>query len=292
MDSELPLVAILVLNWNGLNDTLACLDSLKQLEYPNSRVMVIDNGSTDGSPDEIQRRYPDMLVMRLAENVGFAAGLNPGIALAVDSGADQVMILNNDTIVASTALGFLVSTLKEHPSAGVSVPKITYYESPDLIWSAGAKWTRLPPRVKIIGFRRNDGLRYSVPKDLDYATGCAFLVSREAIESVGLLDEAYFMYQEDYDYFRRVREQGYTVRYEPRAVVRHKVSQGLGENSPRKWYLWSKSLVRFYRRYATVFELAVFALWVLVRESLRGNFRALPRFFQGLRDGLRSSEQN
>src|SRR5262249_3506361 len=130
-------VAIVLLNWNGTEDTLACLRSLGQLEYGNATVTVVDNGSTDGAPERIRARFPGVGLIENGRNLGFAGGNNVAIPPSVDAGADYVLLLNNDTEVAPDMLSRLIDVAERDPSVGIVGPKILYYDLPDTIWSAG-----------------------------------------------------------------------------------------------------------------------------------------------------------
>lgn len=284
-----PLVGVVILNWNRPLDTIACLESLASITYPNHHIIVVDNGSTDGSPERIREAVPDVELLTSSQNLGFAAGANMGIDRALALGAEHVLLLNNDTVVAPESLGLLVKTIEKDPTIGISVPKIYCYDHPTRIWAAGSQWQPFPPRVTMIGLGREDHPRYNESYDLEYATGCALLVHRRVFEVTGAFDAVYFMYQEDYDFCHRVRQAGFRIAYVPQAKVWHKASQGLGENSPRKWYLWSKSSVIFYRRHFSRLTLAGFLSWVIVREVLKGNFSFRRSFLRGVRDGLRTS---
>jgi hypothetical protein len=143
--------------------------------------------------------------------------------------------------------------------------------------------------VTIIGFGQKDGPAYDVQREVDFATGCAMLVKREVFERVGLFDPAFFMYHEDYDFSARVRRGGYRIVYVPQAVVWHKVSASTGEESPLKWYYLGKYIAPFYFKHCRLprLSLALFALWVLARETVKGNARHLGAYVRGLRDGWR-----
>lgn len=287
-----PLVSIVVLNWNGLQDTVDCLASLDRITYPNLDWWVVDNGSSDGSSEAIQSQFPTVRLIRNSRNLGFAGGINVGIRAALDNGAAYVFLLNNDTIVAPDVVDRLLDGMCVDSQIGVVVPKIVYHRAPERIWSAGARWATLPPRVKLIGYgKSSDDRHYCEPYFLHYATGCALLVNGRTFARVGLFDECFFMYQEDYDFARRVCKAGLRVYYEPRAIVYHKVSQGLGENSARKWYHWSRSSVLFYRKHFPTIYLVWFALWTVAREVAKANWGILPAFARGFCDGLTSWER-
>lgn len=282
------LVGVVILNWNRPKDTMECVRSVSTSEYKNHRIIVVDNGSTDGSPEEIQKTSLEIELLTNAENQGFAAGVNVGIRRALQLGAEYVLILNNDALVAPKCLEELVLAAKADSMIGICVPKILHYYQPTRIWSAGAQWTRLPPRVKMRGFDKEDGLDYANMCDLDYATGCALLVRSHVFRVVGTFDPAYFMYQEDYDFCHRVRQDGFRIVYVPRATVWHKVSQSLGENSYTKRYLWSRSTVLFYNKHFSLFKLVGFIGWVGLREALKLNMSFFRPFVHGIYDGMRA----
>jgi len=283
-----PFVGIVILNWNRAPDTIACLESLASVIYGHYHTIVVDNGSTDGSPERIREAVPDVELLEVAQNLGFAAGVNIGIARALELGAQYVLVLNNDVVVASDFLGLLVKASEEDSTIGISVPKIYYYDHPTRIWSAGARWRAFPPSVTMIALDREDHPRHSEPRDLDYATGCALLVHHRVFEAAGAFDPAYFMYQEDYDFCHRVRQAGFRIRYVPGAKVWHRVSRGLGENSRQKWYLWSRSAAIFYAKHFSGPALACFLGWVVIREIVKGNFSSLPPLLRGAYDGIRA----
>jgi GT2 family glycosyltransferase len=249
---------------------------------------VVDNGSVDGTAEAIRAGFPDVALIINDVNIGVPAADNQGFEYFLQRGADYVLILNNDTVVDRRFLSELVRVAKSSSGIGMTVPKIYYYGQNNLLWSAGAEWRRFPPRVVIIGFGKQDGPTYSVQRELDYATGCATLVSRQALEKVGLLDAVYFMYQEDYDYSERLREANYRIVYVPTAIMWHKVSTSVGEGSSEKWFRWSRSLVRYYRRHGRLWGLsfAVFFTWVLLREIAKGNLKAIGPHIRGLLAGL------
>jgi GT2 family glycosyltransferase len=275
---------IVIVNWCSPGDTIDCVHSLLQANIPINHVLVIDNGSTDDSTDRISKAFPGIDIQRLIANQGFAGGYNFGIELALQSGADKILILNNDTIVGPDMVQILMVSKWD-----VCVPKIYYYDNPGVIWSAGAQWRRFPPMVIMRGYQKRDNSRYDRAIELNYATACALLVRREIFEQVGMFDPQYESYFEDYDFMYRVHETGFRIGYVPEAKVWHKVSQSLGENSPQRlWYLGRNSIL-FYRkdkRFSS-WALYCFLLWVAIREILKLNFRQLFYFWRGILDGFK-----
>jgi GT2 family glycosyltransferase len=284
-----PLIYVSIVNWNRANDTIECLRALASSDYSNYRPLIVDNGSTDGSPDAIRAGFPAAEVIANQDNLGFARASNIGIVHALKQGADYVLLLNNDTLVSERLLTELVAVGESDPKIGMLVPKIYYHGGERRLWSAGARWRRFPPRVTIIGFGKEDSPAYSFQREVDYATGCAMLVKREVFERVGMFDPAFFMYHEDYDFSARVRRGGYRIVYVPQAVMWHKVSASTGEGSPLKWYYLGKYIALFYLKHCRLprLSLALFVLWVLARETVKGNARHLDSYLRGLRDGWR-----
>jgi hypothetical protein len=273
-----------VLGWNLKEETAACCQSLLEQGYPNLRLVVVDNGSTDGSPEYLRGLFPQADILELGTNRGIAAGYNAGLERALAIGADYAFVLNNDTLFAPGCLATLVRTAERSTRTGIVMPKIVYESERTRIWSAGQRRRRIPPGVVMIGLNKQDGPEYSVERELEFAPSCALLISRAALERVGLFDTGYFFYYDDADYCERTRRGGYEIRYAPDAVVYHKVSLSTARSShpARWWYVMGRSAVLYYRRYYAAPALAAFALWFLARETIQGNARFLPLFVRGI----------
>jgi GT2 family glycosyltransferase len=286
---SLPLVYIVILTWNRRDDTLECVRSVLELQYPHYRVLVVDNASTDGTLADIRSLFTVVETIKNPNNLGFATGNNVGIRYALDQGADYILLLNNDTVVHTQMLKELVAIAETRKDAGIIIPKIYYFGQNRRVWSAGAKWRSFPPRVTIIGLGQEDGPAFNRIEEVDYATGCAMLIRRRVFEEIGLLDTDFFMYQEDYDFSFRVRRGRFKIVYVPTAIMWHKVSMSTGEGSPRKWYLWARSVVTLYRklyprRYGI--PLTCFLTWVVLREIAKRNLSFLRPLVAGIRDGV------
>jgi GT2 family glycosyltransferase len=218
------LVVAIVLSWNGREDTLACLESLRGVE-----TIVVDNGSEDGSADAVAERFPEVELIRAGVNLGFAAGNNVGIRRALDLGADWVVLVNNDATVADDLVPALEAAAARNPGAGVLGGKVYVADPPDVLWYAGGSFE---PRVGYNGRVRGAGKRddgsYDEERDVDWATGALLAVSREAIERVGLLDEELFAYMEDVDWCLRIRDAGLRVVFAPSLRAWHRVSASTG----------------------------------------------------------------
>ena len=231
-------LAIVVLNWNGLRDTLAALDSLARCRLPDgwSRwTIVVDNGSTDGSVEALRGRG-DAELLPLPTNRRFAAGNNAGLRRALERGADAVLLLNNDTEADAGLLERLLLALEQDPAAGAAGPLIYFAPPSDRIWYAGGECRVGAGLSYHRGIRDRDRGQYRVVETTGYLTGCCLLAWREAWERVGLLDERYYIYSEDCDWCLRARRAGYRLLFVPTARLWHKVSASSGASSPWKIY--------------------------------------------------------
>jgi GT2 family glycosyltransferase len=285
-----PLVYVIILNWNRKDDTIECIDSLTGMSYPNFRTVVVDNGSSDGSVEALKARFSALQMLVNSENLGYAAGNNVGIRFALQQGADYVLILNNDTVVDQHLLTRLIEVGEANPQAGMFAPKIYSYWDRNKIASAGSRKRWFPPgRVSIIGLGKKDSIAYDREQEIEYASGCAMLVRREVLETVGMFAPAYFVYWEDYDFCKRVRERGYKILYVPTAKMWHKVSASTQKDSCTKWYNIGRSTVHFYRKNVGVWYLAlpIYVLWVIIREILFGNWGALKPYAAGILESFR-----
>ena len=245
-------IAIIVLNWNGRDLTLDCLRSLAAVTTPLVRIILVDNASTDGSSDAVRQHYGSRVTLiENAQNLGFAAGNNVGIRRALDDGADFILLLNNDTVVAPDFVEHLHRPMLSSPDIGITAPKIYYAEPKNQIWFAGGELSMWRGIARHTGIRETDRGQYDQERDIDYATGCAFLVRRAVLEKIGDLDPGYRAYFEDADFCVRARRAGFRIRYIPAAHVWHRISASTGgQLSRRKAGRKLASSRRFFGRYA------------------------------------------
>ena len=245
-------IAIIVLNWNGRDLTLDCLRSLAAVTTPHVRIILVDNASTDGSADAVREHYGSRVTLiENAQNLGFAAGNNVGIRRALDDGADFILLLNNDTVVAPDFVEHLHKPMLSSPDIGITAPKIYYAEPKNQIWFAGGELSMWRGIARHTGIRETDRGQYDREHDIDYATGCAFLVRRAVLEKIGDLDPGYRAYFEDADFCVRARRAGFRIRYIPAAHVWHRISASTGgQLSRRKAGRKLASSRRFFGRYA------------------------------------------
>lgn len=291
-------IAIVVINYNGLDNTLDCLDSLRKLDAGNYNIelVVVENGSEDGSGEALSTlKYIELLSSPI--NLGFAGGANLGIKHAIKRGAKYVLILNNDTIadkfllknmMSATKVGQIISP-KVYFAKGFEFHKSRYKKSDlgKIIWYAGAKidWQNI---IGVhMGVDEVDRGQFTKRRQIDLATGACMLVSAEVFGRIGYFDEKYFLYLEDMDFCTRAKRAGAKIFFEPSAILWHKnASSTGGSGSNIQDYYISRNRLLFAAKYASVrTKLAVFRQIVAqinVPEKRRALFDFLTfRFGKG-----------
>lgn len=226
MITKAPLVCFVIVNFNGITDTIECLDSMKNLRYSNFKVILVDNGSAEEEVTKILGHSLTTACIRNRSNEGFAKASNKGITKALDMGADYVFLLNNDTRVTPGSLETLISLLSEHPSIGLVQPKILYSHSPSYVNSSGGRLYLDVGYVRDLGLNKKVSGHEMRQAGRDWISGCAMLIKREVFSKIGLLDEKNFPQGgEDYDFSWRARLSGYKLACSDKSIIYHKVSR-------------------------------------------------------------------
>jgi GT2 family glycosyltransferase len=255
------LVAAVILNWNQEKDTAECLSSLRAVGGFPLRVILVDNGSSPESVDRLERTFSEVLVIRLPENRGFAAGSNAGIARAVQEGASHILLLNNDTLVDPDFLGPLLEGLKA-PGIGIVGPKIYHHPEVTRLWFAGGMIDWRTGRQWHLGANELDKGQWDRPREVDYITACCLLAPASLFQDIGALDERYFIYFEETDWNLRARRRGYRCQYLPDSRIYHKVSQAMKTGSPTSDYYYARNRLLFFSSHApTRYRLWLIALY-------------------------------
>ncbi len=291
-----PRVAIILVNWNNDHDTLACVDSLKQSTFKTFDIIIVDNGSRVDSVQRLKARQNEYYLMLSEQNTGYTGGNNLGIAHAMSLGVDFVFLLNNDTLIAETALATLVEAMRQDPQVGVVTPKIFFHPDRHVLWAAGTSFNQGILMGKNLGYLSEDCAAYNRRAYLDYAVGCALLIRREVVETVGTLTADYFCHYEDVDYGLRVNRRGYKILYEPSAIVWHKESASTGgRDNPYIVYYQTRSAFVFRHRWSQSTRHSVeshsyylaYCAARICRFLGRGNFRGIAAIFLAIADALR-----
>lgn len=270
-------VVVVVLSWNGREDTLACLRSL---EGEDSEVIVVDNASEDGTADAVTGAD----LIRNERNLGYAGGMNVGIRHALERGADAVLLLNNDVEVEPGTIAKLAAHAE---GVGAVCPVVTFADEPDRVWYAGA---RFDPKRGYNGRHLTETSAGAT--ETERICGAAVLIPRETLERVGLFDEDLFAYVEDADWSLRAREAGLRLLVVPESRVRHKVSASTGgEGSPDALYYSARNLLAVSERHAPLgpfgtWRRRVVAVGALLAQALggRGRRERIRGVLEGWRD--------
>ena len=225
-----PQVSIILLNWNGLEDTSECLDSLKRITYTNYEVLVVDNGSEGDDVKLLRDRFGDYVrIIENDKNYGFAEGNNIGMRYVLNRGTDYVLLLNNDTTVAPDFLDEMIQVGESDEKIGIVGPKIYLYDEPNVIWEAGGRINWWLAALVVLGERQVDVGQYDKLAERDILSGAALFIKAPLLEKISLLDSSFFFGYEDYDFCIRARRAGFKVIYVPKAKVWHKVGKARGK---------------------------------------------------------------
>ena len=296
MGRTLPRVAILILNWNDKRNTLETLESVRQLQYLNHEVFVVDNGSTDGSVEVVSEQFHEVHLIVSPENLGAPAGRNLGLeAILKRSDVDYILILDNDVMLEPRLLDKLVTAAEAQCDLAIVGPAIYYYSDPGRIWSAGVSivfrevTAKKRARERLDWEERGEGI-----DRVECITGCCMLVKRRVFESVGRFNPQYFMVGFETDFCYRAAGQGFGSGVVRHAKVWHKVSASTrGGYTPGRAYYTGRSTILFLKAHGRpwnwITTLACVAASLPVaylREWRRGNQRSVVMKCKGYLDGL------
>lgn len=291
-------ITCVIVNWRLPNDTIECVQTLRAAGAKLNQIIVVDNGSNDDSVEKIRSEFGDVIqLMESADNLGFAGGNNWAIERALDDGAEWILLANNDTVVSPTFFAELEQVTQTHPDYALIAPLIFYHEpepetGPNRIWSLGG--TLIPGTLATRRLLRNKAVPTTLPQfmPVDFLNACGLLIHRDVFNAIGLFDLKYFMYAEDVDFCWRAQLAGFKLGCATRAHMWHKVSRSTGVNHPAYRYWTIANQIRFYRQYATMWQLPVmFAFTLLqvgmmfVRDLLAGRFKIVQTVGRAWFDG-------
>ena len=272
-------VGIVLLNWNGWEDTQRCIDSLRLLTYPNFTIIVVDNGSTDDSLEKLTA-VPNIILLPQQQNLGFAKGCNVGIEYALGAGCDVVWLLNNDTVVDPSALTYMANELTMLGGKCMVGSTIKYMQQPNKIqcYAGGTiNWILgIAPLIKNIS---------KLPK-LAYICGASLLTSREVLEKTGGFDPDFFCYWEDTDLSVRAVKFGYSLKCAVQSIVYHQTCSSTANISALKHKMVAEGAVQFYRKHGKVLPIIMLLLLQVVKRICTLEWGALPAMYAGVKAGL------
>ena len=283
-------ISIITINYNGLTDTCALIETIPFKD--NLEVIVVDNASRNQKEetDTIAKRFPQVKVIKSEKNLGFAGGNNLGIQAAQGK---YLYFINNDTIFKDFNIQALIDRLESSPTIGVVCPKIRFaWGSNPIQFTGYTPLSSITVRNQAIGFGEEDQGQYDTPHPTPYAHGAAMMIKREAIDKVGMMPECFFLYYEELDWSMMFTRAGYEIWYEPRCTIYHKESQATGQNSPlRTYYIVRNRLLLVKRNWlgvtkylSYIYLLGVVALRDIFKNTITGNWDILKATLRGIRD--------
>ena len=298
-----PRVSIITLNWNGLENTTECLESLKKITYPNYEVIVVDNGSEGNDAQVLEERFGDYIhLIKNDKNYGFAGGANIGMRYALNnSNPDYLLLLDNDTVVDPEFLTEMVKVAEAAPAIGIAGAMIYYYDQPERLQFVSGKtdfWRGdiigMSGIDRVLGKKEIDRGQYDSIKETEQIGFWSALIKRKVVESIGMLDEEYFFTWEVPDYCLRIWEAGYKIVYIPKAKVWHKWQTANNRDEFFQYYNL-RNRFRFMKQHATRWQYRSFLIyffgihfWLATAYYLvwLRHPRMLLSFYKGVRDGL------
>ncbi len=268
-----PVIAVIILNWNGFWDTIECLRSLASVKYENLRIIVVDNGSDNEDYLRFQDEFPKINLVLSKENLGFTGGNNLGIEYAIKYNPDYFLLLNNDTTVEPNFIDYLLEVFDKYKNTGIAAPRINYYDEPKKIWTEGGKISRF----RGSGFAYSESFDEEIKtefKNVTFVSGCCMLIRKEVIDTIGLFDNNYFLYVEDADLCKRTLDAGYKIYVAYKSKIYHKVSSSTNSNlSGLPLYYMTRNRLYFAKKNFSNTYLITF-LYLLLTMILKGIFWA------------------
>lgn len=289
-----PKVAIIILNWNGWQDTIECLASLARLDYSNYRIILVDNGSTDDSVLRLRQwigAKSQFEIIEAGQNLGFVGGNNLGLERGLLNGAEYCLMLNNDTTVEPDFLGKLIEARLRHKPAAIASPKIMFYGDRTKLWFAGGNYYPLIKKPFHAYYAQIDGGQLSEIKETSWVSGCCMLIKREVFEKIGFLDKDYFNNYEDVDFCARAGAAGYQIAVVPSSKIYHKFAASMGGKfSPFYTYFRTRNNLLFLKKrkwyLALALNFVIFPIYSTIESLKRRNLQGVYATFTAMADFL------
>jgi GT2 family glycosyltransferase len=270
-----PLLSVIVLNNNRRDDVIACLASLFQSDYQNIKVILVDNVSTDDSLEVVAAKFPQVQIIPLVRNLGYAGNNNVGIRAAMDQSADWILILNDDTVLDPACVSRMIEAGEREPRIGVVGPMVYHFDEPEIIQSAGGILGKYWQGTHL-GKDETDKGQFTSTRPVEWVSGCAIMVRRALIEEVGLLDTDYFMYWEETEWCIRAAKAGWKIIHVPSAKLWHKGVQRNYQPKPYVTYYMTRNYLFTLAKYKVPLLIRTFAFAGILRTLLSWSVR--PRW--------------
>lgn len=283
----------IIVNWNLKEDTVECIDSLIAAGLKPDDIILVDNGSTDGSVEEFEDRYHHQIkILQNPENLGYAQGYNQGINQALTADTEWLFLINNDTQVSEDIFQVFLQSIEDYPQYSIFSPTIFFNEKPDQIWFSGA--LLIPGTLLTYDKYRNKKYNPQIPGifPVDFVNGCGMLVNKDVFNRVGLFDTSLVMYGEEVDFCWRARLAGYQFAASSKAFMWHKISLSAKKDLPRTRYLKIRNQVYFYRNYSEGIQILVHfiystcrTIYLLFKDIMTSQSHLSKPLIQGWLDG-------
>jgi len=260
--SKLPLISIIVVNYNTSTHITDLLDALLLSSYPNFEVIIVDNASPNDDLAHLLEHQLSVTLIESTENLGFAGGNNLGMEAG---NGDYFLFLNPDVVIMPNLIEELLIPFKINPQVGMVSPKIKYYDNPEIIQYAGfSAMSRFTMRTKAYGKGSKDNSLNNYATPTSFGHGAAMLLSREVVQQVGKMNPNYFLYYEEFDWAERIRKAGFMIYYAPETIVLHKESMAVQQDSPLKTYYLARNRLLFARLHYTAWQKLGFFFYQLL----------------------------
>jgi GT2 family glycosyltransferase len=300
-NSNAPRVAVVVLAWNRLEETIECLASVAACGRPNTEIILVDNASKEPVGNRVREEFPDVHVIENERNLGYAGGNNVGLRYALSLDVDYVLVLNNDAIVAPDAIDEMVALAEADPEVGAVGARVMQYENRERVYGVVGKLVYMPTLIRLEGLHADNLDRFSATRDGDFIPGCSILIRRRVLRHVGFFDERFFAYHEDVDWCTRAWVAGWRISYLPSAIVYHRgaIHYGASPVADYRYYFYGRNSVLYARKHARPWQMAkllvtaaIFLVGSIARRMGNGErpglvFRTAGLIVRGMIDGWR-----
>lgn len=293
--------AIILLNWNSYEHTANCIASLQNVTPANFDVIVVDNGSSDGSGTMLKQNFAHIKYIQAPTNLGFAGGNNKGFEYAIAHGYEYSLMLNNDTFVEPNFLELLTNYMDAHKNVGAIQPKIFFNNNRQKIWNGGSYFLSWLGWTYSKNYMRTAGPAQNNFAEVDWITGCALLVRTSIVQQIGALNDHFFIYYEDVDFSFRIRQAGYKLIFHPQSVIYHiagmankaKVKGKEGYANPYVHYLnfrnhiWVlRTYTKWYQWPTTFITLIAYSFAIMLYFVVRWRITKLAMMLKGIYHGF------
>ena len=291
-------LAIIIVNYNGADDTIQCVKSLKQINiYNKIKIIIVDNNSNQLDKEKLLSLNLETEIIFSKSNQGFAIANNIGISKAIEEGIDNILLLNNDTIVTENSLNYMINTLESEVDIGAVGCTVLYDSERDKIWFDGGKidW------YKYLSTHDNIGKKYKKSDEIievSFISGCCLMIKSEVIKKIGMLPIEYFMYFEDTDFCAQINDAGYKMLINRKAVIYHKVSASSGGEESSFTIEWSnRNRIIFMKKYKfkskNTLSFCISCLYFFTGRIIRGveyiisgKFDKFKSLIKGIKSGI------